>query len=227
MEDITDIKSLFLFLEECATSGKNHLFRGVKKESYELIPSLGRAKTSKNEVFNLKAEKLLLKLFKQKCHSFIKEHKDNDLALLSIAQHHGLPTRMLDWTKNPLAAIYFAVKDEFLESEKKEDSLIYIYSPKDKVDLDDTFCPFSVKIVKRYVPKYWNPRIISQAGVFTVHPKPLEPYVSSNIETIKIKHSLRKDIKVYLNKFGINEGSLFPDLDGISSHIKWLRTNAF
>lgn len=227
MTNIDDIKSLYFFLEEIASSGKNHLFRGVRKESYELIPSLGRTKTSKDELFNIKAEKLLLKLFKQKCHEFVKEHKDNDLALLSIAQHHGLPTRLLDWSKNPLVALYFAVKDEFGPLERIEDSAVYIYTPSGKVDIDKEFCPFSITSVKRYIPKYWNPRIISQAGVFTVHPRPLEPFKSKYIKTIKISNKLRKEIKIHLNKFGINEGALFPDLDGISSHIRWMRTNTF
>ncbi|MCU7836063.1 MAG: FRG domain-containing protein [gamma proteobacterium symbiont of Taylorina sp.] len=230
MKNITDKKSLFEFLEFCATSEENHIYRGVRKESYNLMTSLGRVKTKEGKNFDVNSEKLLLKLFKQKCHEFIKEHQDNDLALLSIAQHHGLPTRLLDWSKNPLVSLYFAVKDDFQKNEQKEDSLIYIYSPDSKVNLDEEFCPFSVINVKRYIPKYWNSRIIAQAGVFTVHPKPLESYISKEIKTIKtikISHKLRKDIKLYLNRFGLNEEALFPDLDGISSHIKWLRTNTF
>jgi hypothetical protein len=227
MENITNKNKLFQFLEECASAEKNHLFRGVRKESYKLLPSLGRAKTNKNKEFDIKHEKLLLKLFKQKCHSFIKEYDDNDLALLSIAQHHGLPTRLLDWSKNPLVAIYFAVRDEFRKHEKKEDSIVYIYTPTEKVDLDKTYDPFGIKSVKRYIPKYWSPRIIAQSGIFTVHHKPLDEFKSTNVESITIKHDLRKEIKGIVNKFGINEGSLFPDLDGISKHITWLRTNDF
>lgn len=218
---------MFAFLEECISARENHLFRGVRKQSHKLIPSVGRHKTNKGNVFDVKSEKLLLKLFKQKAHEFVKQHDDDPLALLSIAQHHGLPTRLLDWSKNPLVAIYFAVKDEFHASEDREDSKIFLYIPKSKIDLDETFDPFAIREVKRYIPKYWNPRIVAQLGLFTVHNEPNIEWVSPEVKTIHIAHDIRKDIKLALNKLGVNHGSLFPDLGGISEHIKWLRTNVF
>jgi len=227
IERIASTKDVFAFLEECISAGENHLFRGVRKQSYQLLTSLGRHKTNKEIKFALNKEKLLLKLFKQKNYAFIKEHENDKLALLSIAQHHGLPTRLLDWSKNPLVGLYFAVKDDFSIHEAKEDSLLYIYVPKVKVDLDEEFDPFDIKEVRRYIPKYWNPRIVSQMGVFTVHNKPNNIWESDEVRSMPIAFDSRKDIKLALNKLGINQGALFPDLDGISEHIKWLRTNVF
>ncbi|MEK6662914.1 MAG: FRG domain-containing protein [Pseudomonadota bacterium] len=224
---IDSTKDLFTFLDESISAGENHLFRGVRKQSYKLFTSVGRHKTNKGIAFDVKAEKLLLKLFKQKAYEYVKQHGDDALALLSIAQHHGLPTRLLDWSKNPLVAIYFAVKDEFGAHEINEDSKVFLYSPKEKVDLEESYDPFSIKEVKRYIPKYWSPRMIAQLGVFTVHNEPNNEWCSSELKSVLISYRARKEIKLALNKLGINQGALFPDLDGISEHIKWLRTNVF
>ncbi|MCG8635660.1 MAG: FRG domain-containing protein [Desulfobacterales bacterium] len=227
MADINEIKDLFKFFETCSDNPHNLIFRGVRKQSYKLVPSIGRFKTEKGDEYTVKKEELLLKLFKQKAYPFVKEHINSKLELLSIAQHHGVPTRLLDWTRNPMVAVYFAVKDKFTENEQEEDSVIYTFNPKVKTDLDSDFNPFEIKTIKRYIPKYWNPRITAQSGLFTVHPKPLQPYISRHISTTTISFDLRREIKKRLNRFGMHEANLFPDLDGISSHVKWLRTNIF
>jgi tRNA G37 N-methylase Trm5 len=224
---LVSVGDIFKFLEDCVSAGENHLFRGVRKKSYALTCSVGRHKTKDGAALDVRAEKIMLNLFKQKAHEFIKDHDGDDLALLSIAQHHGLPTRLLDWSKNPLVALFFAVKDDFLASEEQEDSKVFVYVPKSKIELNANFDPFAVKEVKRYAPRYWHPRISAQLGVFTVHNDPNSEWVSSDVTEWYIAHAARRDIKLALNKMGFNSGSLFPDLGGISEQIKWLRTNAF
>ena len=64
-------------------------------------------------------------------------------------------------------------------------------------------------------------------GVFTVHNEPTIARTSRNIHTTTIDYDVRKEIKKALNRLGVNQAALFPDVDGIASHITWLKTNAF
>jgi len=225
MNEIKTKKDFSEFISEYTYSTKNYLFRGVKKESYKLIPTIGRFKTNKNKEITKSDEELILKLFKQKAFTFIKEHINNKLELLAIAQHHGIPTRLLDWTTNPLVALYFAVGEKFEDYEKEEDSLIYIYNLKKQTKIEPDFDPFKITRVERFIPRYYDPRIISQSGQFTVHPNPNQSFESKEISAIKIGYQKRLEIKKALNKIGINESTLFPDIDGIAKYIKWLRTS--
>jgi type I restriction enzyme M protein len=189
--DLSDFITLFTSTED------NFIFRGVKKVSFTLKPAIGRVKTITDKNLSVIDEKLILKLFKQKAYQFIKSHIDNDLELLAIAQHHGIPTRLLDWTKNPLVALYFAVNECFESNEKNEDSLIYVYNiGKNKTDIEKEFKPFSINNVERFIPRYYDPRIIAQSGQFTVHPRPYEEFTSKDITTIRILNKKRKNNKV-------------------------------
>ena len=80
-------------------------YRGVGNKKFKLKNSLTRlGKPYPN------MEKNLIKQFKKYAHKHIAD-RDTDWHWLSIAQHHGLPTRLLDWTYSPLIAAHFAVDE--------------------------------------------------------------------------------------------------------------------
>lgn len=79
-----------------------YLYRGLSDQSYQLKTSLIRLGGKYKEL-----EPHLLRNFKK--YSFRSDILNNtDWDWLAVAQHHGLPTRLLDWTYSPYAALHFA-----------------------------------------------------------------------------------------------------------------------
>jgi len=149
--------------------------------------------------------------------------------ILIYAQHHGLSTRLLDWTTNPLFALWFACLDYASTS----NGYIYLLSAREE-DLVDTSIekdPFKIK--KTYVlkPNVNNSRIRAQSAWFTVHrfSKEAKQFVDLHKNTsIKgtvlmkgVPHDKKLEILKALDKFGVNEESVFPGPEGTAKYINW------
>jgi hypothetical protein len=144
----------------------------------------------------------------------------------TIAQHHGLPTRFLDWTENPLIAAYFAT-----ENSGERDVVIYAMDKTqfnvifEQEDTDIFSLPEEDKVVF-YTPSYFHPRIIAQKGVFTIHASPTTPLDKTRInnhnckiERIIIKNNIVPEFIHNLDWFGINRSFIYPGLDGLAYHL--------
>jgi len=80
----------------------SYVFRGLSDADYELKTSLMRIEGPYNEL-----ERHLLRNFRKYAHRNTVSG-ESVWNLLALAQHHGLPTRLLDWTYSPYVALHFA-----------------------------------------------------------------------------------------------------------------------
>jgi hypothetical protein len=195
------------------------IYRGMKSVQFPLIPKIGRIVPPESIGSREANEKEILRLFKERALRFLDFMPTTDWDWLALGQQHGLPTRLLDWTNNPLVACYFAV-EEYCE----EDSVIYAYQNKSYIDVEEYTDPFRYRDVGKFIPRHISPRITNQGGLFTIHPKPYETFESEEMEKIIIPNSIRSMLKQTLNRYGVDRFALFPNLDGLAAHIEWLQS---
>ena len=223
-------------------SQTRYYFRGVSRSYYELIPSLGRS-SDRTGYYD---EKRLLKEFKNQALAYVNKLPSNDWELMALAQHHGLPTRLLDWTTNPLVALYFSVRDNIdLDLEKYaprgydgSSAFYFMIYKTPPVDIENIKCPIDYVSKKEkewtgsghaiFWPPHYTPRIKAQSGVLTIQHDPKTPWCyGSRLVKYKIPFNKRPLFRKILNNYGVNDSSMFPDLDGLSSHLKNIREDHY
>src|SRR5688500_6524171 len=77
----------------------NWLFRGVTSVEHSLVPSVGRRRDGYS--YSRKLENELFEQFKREALPFLPQRPSSDWEWLALAQHHGVPTRLLDWSESP------------------------------------------------------------------------------------------------------------------------------
>ncbi|MGD0785410.1 MAG: FRG domain-containing protein [Sedimentisphaerales bacterium] len=230
------LNSVTAYLEHVKAFEQIHIaqwfYRGVRNEAYELVPSLFRINIKNTFTTWNRLEAYMLQYFKRESTPFLDKVPQDDLEWFALAQHYGLPTRLLDWSTNPLIALFFAVENY----NKEEDSAVWCFG----FPSTNNCNPVSTRIDRRltleeghYIifPNHISPRITNQSGCFTAHdlPKEQTPFVPFNqqedslglFEKIIIKKQHQKDILDELYDIGIHSGLIYPGLDGLSKRIKY------
>lgn len=208
--------------------------RGHANDQYELLPSIGREHTFSGEVitFNSDLEKRLVHRFHRYAYAHVGREL-RELETLCIARHHGLPVRLLDWTSNPLAALYFA--SEFDGKTPPSDAKIWMLIPTGlwppTLDVFDTDAdPFDLPGIHLVHPPAISPRITAQSSYFTIQDDPWTPMDQMTpagddaneedgllLREYIVPADSRRDRIKDLNDLDINRRTLLPDLDGLSA----------
>ena len=189
------------------------LFRGINNKDFELIPGIARGWKEKLDITGLEAA--FLNKFREQSISYVSPLPSNDWEWLMLAQHHGMQTRLLDWTENPLVALYFACEKEF-----DCDGKIYRLSSIPALDPEKFPNPFVVPQDFVVRPPHISPRIAAQSALFTVSSNPTKPLqFVDRYHVLTIKANAKKYILSELDRFGVNPATLFPGLDGVSRRL--------
>lgn len=208
------------FFEMLSFPCSAYIYRGVKDVEYELIPKIGRKYGLKPHSTTREEEIEIFNDFKRYAIPYLPSIRqpDNDWEWLALAQHHGLKTRLLDWTENPLVAAYFAINNK----NNNKNSAIYVCPKSLHKTLNSeilNISPFNISEVYIYYPKHISPRIAAQSALFTVHNSPFENIIHNKIIKWIIDESFYFDLMRMLQDFKINAAYISPDLDGVAKSI--------
>ena len=154
------------------------------------------------------------------------------MGLACFRTHYGLTTRLLDWTTNPLIAIWFACNTKIIRADH---SVFWIYIVPDEalLDIDKEKTPFNTGKTKVFQPNLVGKRLTTQSGWFTAHkysktstPNQFVAFENNtdqknNLIKFFIPKDLREKFIETLNTCGVNASTIFPELDGLCRHINW------
>lgn len=212
-------------------------FRGHSDESWKLIPSFVRLN-------NAPSEMNMIKKFKQNGTLLISPRPNSLLDWLLIMQHHGVPTRLLDWTESPLVATYFSTNEY-----DDKDGVLWVLRPVElnKISGVNPEYEYDIpsiedNILETYIPESLasertsrlypiavilprnNPRMQAQLGVFTISHRETTPIEDIGEKNHIWKYEIPSDCKVEIQNelkiLGFGKFQLFPELSSIGDSLK-------
>ena len=239
---IGSIQDLIQALESDSDSYDGSVwFRGQAKSEWKLVPGYYRLNCPP-------PESTLVKKFKQSAAMLTNASPKESFDWLFLMQHYGVPTRLLDWTENPLVALYFAVEE--CEHYPDTDAALWGIRPSElnkNAGISDSeeeyFIPsfedeeltnYSVEILRQNsrnklkplatIATRNNERIQAQHGVFTIHHHDQiaieDVGDSSHVSKYIIPSHKKQNLLKQLSLLGFNRFQIFPELSSIGHVIK-------
>lgn len=231
-------------LAPIAADGREIWFRGHRDCTWRLEASTFRSEPHRAN------ERAMLARFRQEAAAAGLQYAFDDWGWIAFAQHHELPTRLLDWSLSPLVALYFACEPDRTadEADIEADGEFFVLHPaglNQEAGDDDGGHPRLLSDkesrLKDYLPgkdaeNRSKPRAVVaplifdrirfQTGTFTVEQMPTatadpEPLRRANaLQAFPVPGNLKASLREQLDVLGFNEVSIYRDLDRIARRIK-------
>ncbi len=236
-QKIRSLADYFAVISDAIRTTESFWFRGHEDIIYRLTPSALRYAEEKKRAKAL----ALMAEFKRIADTKLPRPPlpEKELEWSLLAQHYGLPTRLLDWTESATTALYFACLKEHL------DGIVLMVNP---IDLNRLSYPTKPRVldpqqdsetILRYLragskqatsgrnpvaiyPVWNSPRLIMQKGVFTLHGSRFELQGDGvpSLAGIPILKESKAQLIAELQRIGVDEMTLFPELEHSCAHLK-------
>jgi len=237
---ISSVAQLLAALRKQTQPNELVWFRGHARTTWKLVPSLAR------KASHLAAEVTLIKRFQQNALQHVTPRPGSEWEWLFLMQHHRAPTRLLDWTESPLAALFFAVESN--KKDDKYDGAVWCLLPTELNRHANIDYPFSLeipafghdKVLNNYLPSVLaseksslmfpvaaiaprnSPRMAAQLGVFTIMHRRSDPIEGvagkSHVWRYVIPQKAKARLREELQYLRFTALTLFPELDQVARH---------
>lgn len=224
-------------------------FRGEHDATWPLISSLARrlAQMKVPRALWREREERALRVFRRKAHVYLPDRSilEDTLRCLAMMQHHGAPTRLLDFTKSPFVAAFFALENALADCAVyalNTPRLAGLPAPHDATltreaidprlpgNFERHFTAGAQSLVWFGEPSEMDRRLVAQSGLLVVPgviDAPLDTLLAAYrsdeplVEKVVLARSVRSEAMHALYRMNITQATLFPDLDGLARSIAY------
>jgi FRG domain len=268
------VSTLAGFVDQIVTvakaAGRPLWFRGHRSAAYQLVPGLyrslrpietamgtpvprnfrGHSSATVYAYPNFQAMLLEFKRFAAPHLQAMSRPPADEFEWIFLMQHYGVRTRLLDWTTDPLIALYFATRGDAAGTNRHPlPAAVFAMDPvavnKQTVDIEGVISlnaerwdhylephTFDANFPICVAPAHIDPRVIAQSSVFTLHgamlPR-LDSYVpvQPHIAELEIDAEAVSAIKAELMLLGYDRARVFPELSTIAERVLRAGDHAF
>ena len=230
---IRSLADYFSIIATSITGSDKYWFRGHGNVRWSLTPSALRYKRERDRKRALQLVSEFKRVAEIKLARPPGPHED--LKWIQLAQHYGIPTRLLDWTESATIGLYFACLNQ---SREPTDGMVFMLNP---VDLNRLSYPQKARVLdagedSQLIQEYlnldakqrkpgrktlavnpvWNSdRLMLQKGVFTLHGSyfDLDRSQAPSLVALPIFREFKAQLLKELERVGVDEMSIFPELE--------------